>query len=651
MPNATQEQIFEPRSAYRLEECLMRRSICYCEPNFAQAGEVGTWKFLFTTASLLPKGAKLRFDLSSRGRASDWELPQTNLKQKTNAIWGEMPGGKSVPATLVEASEGSFEFVLPQDLKVGETFAIFIGNKNACQKGVQRKRPFYLWIDPKGKGEYKESEMFHLDVRGGPLKALKILTPSLVARNKRFDVIVRFEDIYGNLTSNAPPNTLIDLSYEHLRENLNWKLFVPETGFIALPNLYFNEPGVYRIQLKNLQSKETFFSAPIKCLPEGALSLYWGQLHGESEKFDSVEQVESFLRHVRDDKAFQFIATSPFDAEEETSNDVWKAIAQQVAEFNEDDRFVALLGFQWVGEPKVEGIRQFLYAKDTKPLLRKKDTKSNSLKKIYKTSSAKELLAIPTFSMGKGVSYDFADYNFEFERVAEIYNAWGSSECLAKEGNLRPISGGKKGIAESAEGSLLRALNQGCRFGFVAGGYDDRGPYASLFDADQAQYSAGLTAILAKEHSRAALMEALAARSCYATTGERMIVGLHIAGAHMGSELDTKARPGLEYNRHITGYAIGTAPIREAVLVRNGKVFQTIPVHKEGTIEFAIDDSELLGSIALEPRSDRPPFVYYYLRVVQSDGHIAWSSPIWVDLTSRTASAPVKKTKKRTLES
>ena len=49
----------------------MRRSICYCEPASALAGEVRTWKFVYTTASHLPKGAKLRFDLESRGRPID----------------------------------------------------------------------------------------------------------------------------------------------------------------------------------------------------------------------------------------------------------------------------------------------------------------------------------------------------------------------------------------------------------------------------------------------------------------------------------------------------------------------------------------------------------------------------------------------------
>lgn len=629
----------------------MRRSICYCEPNVALAGDLSNWKFVYTTASHLPKATRLRFDLESRGRPVDWQIPSPHVKEKENVIWAELPGGKPLAATAVENPQTqttSFEFVLPVELKPGDSFTILIKD-NAAQKAVQRRRPFNLFIDPKGKGDYKESETFFLDVRGNQLTTLRIIAPSLVTRNKRFDVIVRFEDIYGNITCNAPEGTLIDLSYQHLRENLSWKLFVPETGFIALPNLYFNEPGIYKIHLRNLLTKEQFYSPPIKCLPEGALSLFWGALHSESERVDSAENIESFLRHMRDDKSFQFFATSNFDSEEETSNEVWKGVVQQVTEFNEDDRFVAMLGFQWLGEPKEEGLRHFIYSKDSKAIMRRKDTKNNSLKKIYKTNNPKELIAIPSLTMGKSTCYDFADFNPEFERVVEIYNAWGSSECSAKEGNIRPIHG--KGISETVEGSIQKALNNGCRFGFVAGGYDDRGPYSTLYDTDQTQYPPGLTAILAKEHSRNSLFEALQARSCYATTGERMILGLHIAGFNMGSEIDTKTRPGLEINRHITGYCIGTQPIEEACIIRNGKVLRKLPI-KEGIVEFEVDDMEPLSQIALEPKEDRPPFAYYYLRAIQADGHVAWSSPIWVDLTSRsTAVATGKKNKKKVKES
>lgn len=636
----------------------MRRSICYCEPSAALAGETSNWKFIYTTANHLPKGTKLRFDLGSKGRTIDWQIPQTSVKEKANLIWAEVPGGKILSATQVEHPQTqtpSFEFVLPLELKPGDSFSIQIGTPdkdpakkgNLCQKNVQRRRPFHLFIDPKGKGDFKESETFYLDVRGGELKSLRVIAPSVVSRNKRFDMIVRFEDKYGNLTSNAPEGTLIDLSYEHLRENLSWKLFVPETGFIALPNLYFNEPGIYKIQLNNMKTKETFFSPPIKCLPEGALSLFWGVLHGESDRVDSIDNIETFLRHIRDDKALQFFAASPFESEEETSNDSWKAIVQQVAEFNEEDRFVAFLGFQWLGEPGEEGLRHFIYSKDSKPILRKKDTKNNSLKKIFKTNNPKELLAIPSLTMGKKTLCNFQDFNPEFERVAEIYNAWGSSECTAKEGNPRPIEGGKQGIAESAEGSLQKALNRGCRVGFIAGGYDDRGCYHNLLETGQKHYSSGLTAILAKEHNRASLIEALQARSCYATTGERIILGLHIAGFGMGSEIDTKERPGLEFNRHITGYCVGTHPLKEVALIRNGKVFHTFALQGE-KLEFEFDDSQLLSPIAIQLGEEKAPFVYYYLRATQKDGHIAWSSPIWVDLTAKTASTgdSVKKKKK-----
>jgi uncharacterized protein DUF3604 len=638
----------------------MRRSICYCEPPAALAGETSNWKFIYTTANHLPKGTKIRFDLGSKGRPIDWMIPKTSLKEKANLIWVEIPGSKA-PVSGVEVQHPqtltpSFEFILPAELKPGDSFSIHMGSPekdpkkgSLCQKLVQRKRPFLLYIDPKGKGDYKEPETFYLDVRGNQLQTLRIIAPSIVTRNKRFDVIVRFEDVYGNLTSNAPEGTLIDLSYQHLRENLNWKLFVPETGFIALPNLYFNEPGIYKIQLRNLKSNSTFFSAPIKCLPEGATNLYWGLLHGESDRVDSSENIEALLRHVRDDKALQFYAISTFDSEEETPNDQWKMMSQQIAEFNEDDRFVAMLGFQWMGDPGEEGLRHFIYSKDMKQLLRKKDTKNNSLKKIYKTNNPKEMIAIPSFSMGKTTLCNFNDFNPEFERVAEVYNAWGSSECSAKEGNYRPINGGKGGIAESSEGSLVKALNKGCRFGFVAGGYDDRGCYSHLFETDQTQYSQGLTAILAKEHSRASLIEALSARSCFATTGERIILGLNLAGFSMGAETDTKVRPGLEFNRHITGYCIGTQPLTEVSLMRNGKVFRNLPVQEE-KCEFEIDDSELLSQIALDGPPGRPPFVYYYLRAIQKDGHVAWSSPIWVDLTARTAPLMPKKNKKKSGE-
>lgn len=461
-----------------------------------------------------------------------------------------------------------------------------------------------------------------------------------------------------NLTNNAPENTLIELSHQNLRENLKWKLFVPETGFIALPNLYFNEQGVYTIELTNVKTKKKYQSSPIKCFSQDMKSLFWGSLHSESERYDSTENIESCLRHFRDEKSVNFFAVSPFENQEETSNETWKHISQNVEELNEEERFTVYLGQQWVGEPKVEGVRQIVFAKGEKGILRKKEQRSNTLKKIYKLFSPKEMLSIPCFTMGKGFEYNFDEFNPDFERVVEIYNAWGSSERTVKEGNNYPIKGpAKRGINESSEGSLVKALLDNKRFGFVAGGLDDRGLYADFFDNDQEQYTAGLTGVYADALARSNLFEALYNRNCYATTGERIIVGLTLAGQPMGAELDAGQKPGLAVNRHLAGYVAGTTPLKKIELLRNGEVIKEF-ITKDQFFDFTYDDMDHLSECCVQSK-DKKPFVFYYMRVEQEDGHMAWTSPIWVDfkdtgirlnnkkLTKEKSAEPKKPAKKK----
>ncbi len=634
----------------------MRRSICYCEPNLATAGEAKTWKFIYTPSVTLPKGTILRFDMQSPGRDIDWEIPSTNLKKAGGVIYAEMGKGKILEAEEVEVPESftpHFQFILPLPLESGKHFTIILGAKEGdskknpgtirAQSVAQRRRPFLLYVDPSGKGNFDEHEIFSMDIRGGELANIRILTPSFVVKNKRFDVIVRFEDQYGNLTNNAPDDTLIELSHEHLRENLNWKLFVPETGFISLPNLYFNDDGVYTILLRNKTTKQVFRSSPIQCFSENSKHLFWGLLHGESDRYDSAENIENCMRYFRDDRAFNFYGPSPLESIEETPNETWKQISQTVSEFNEEDRFTTLLGFQWQGVNKSEGLRLLVYTKDNKPILRKKDLKNSTLKKLYKSFSPKEIISIPSFTMAKGRTYDFSDFDPDFERVVEIYNAWGSSERTKKEGNTLPIDcKSKSGVQEAIEGSIQKALLSNCRFGFVAGGLDDRGAFGNLFESDQVQYTPGLTAIISPTHTREALAEALYQRSCYATTGERIILGLYMANVPMGKETSTAEKPGLTVNRHLSGYVAGTHKLKTIEIIRNGKTIKTFEP-EDYHFKFEYDDLTSLEKVCIDAKDKKPPFVYYYIRVTQEDGHMAWSSPIWVDYIPLSALPKPKK--------
>ncbi len=622
----------------------MRRSICYTEPVIGLAGEKNTWKFVVVPSVGLPKGTLLKFDLVSKGRIIDWEVPQINPKDQSNMIWAEIEDGKTFHPKAIE-TKGSlipqFEFVLPVEVPAGKKIHIFLGTPlvghesekgNQCQKIVQRRRSFNLYIDPSGKHHYNDPEVFSIDIRGNSLYTIRILVPSIAVKNRRFDVILRFEDRFGNLTNNAPEETLIEISHENLRDNLKWRLFLPETGFIALPNLYFNEIGVYSIMLKNLTTKKEFFSAPIKCFNHDVKTIFWGSLHGESDRYDSQESIEQCLRHFRDEKSLNFFATSLPDPIEQTSIETWKKVAEQVRDFNEDERFCSFLGQQYVGEPKKEGTRLLVFAKDDRPMVRQKETRSSNLKKVYGQFSPKDLISIPAFTQSQDNGFDFADFSPEVERLAEIYNAWGCSERTAKEGNPFPIPG-----KELTDGSLIRALKRNCRFGFVAGGLDDRSVYFKFFEGDNKQYPPGLTAILCDRISRQAVFEALYNRHTYATTGPRIVVGFSLSGFMMGSEISTEAKPGLHVNRHLAGYVAGTAPLKSVELIRNGEVLQTFHTDTNA-LDFTYDDLEdLLKACIKAPSDTNKLFAFYYLRATQTDGHMAWSSPIWVDYTPHVA--------------
>jgi hypothetical protein len=63
----------------------------------------------------------------------------------------------------------------------------------------------------------------------------------------------------------------------------------------------------------------------------------------------------------------------------------------------------------------------------------------------------------------------------------------------------------------------------------------------------------------------------------------------------------------------------GTAIFKRITIVRNEKDWKEFRSFKDSTFEHSLTDEDMLEG---ENR--------YYVRVVQSDGNMAWSSPVWV---------------------
>ena len=111
------------------------------------------------------------------------------------------------------------------------------------------------------------------------------------------------------------------------------------------------------------------------------------------------------------------------------------------------------------------------------------------------------------------------------------------------------------------EWSLREALEKNLKIG-VIGASDDHTcrPGLAFPSTPEMAIQGGLAAVYAKDLTRESIWEALTARRCYATTGERMIVWAEADGHPMGSEFTTHHPP------QIRVAVYGTTPLEEVTL-------------------------------------------------------------------------------------
>ncbi|MCP5116016.1 MAG: hypothetical protein GY953_34745, partial [bacterium] len=147
--------------------------------------------------------------------------------------------------------------------------------------------------------------------------------------------------------------------------------------------------------------------------------------------------------------------------------------------------------------------------------------------------------------------------------------------------------------------SLWHALSKGYKLGFIA-------------SSDHHSTHMSYACVFAEGPTRAHLFDAIKQRRTYAAM-DKIFLDVRMGEEPMGSILDDQPEPTLEVAIR------GTAPIARADIVRDGRFVYTLE-DKPANYHFDYADNN-------------PPSTssYYYVRVEQTDGAIAWGSPIWVE--------------------
>ena len=305
----------------------------------------------------------------------------------------------------------------------------------------------------------------------------------------------------------------------------------------------------------------------------------------------------------------------------------WKIIRDDSEAANDPGNFVSFFGLEVGANPNVCDLCMISpdYNLDISNLLdSEKDSRyfapQVTLQQFYDTLEGQECIIIPHFHLGNGTIWDYKTPPEQC--LTEIYSCWGNHE---HENCARPTYGGNNGTGVKGH-TIHDMLNTGRRSGIVAGsdGHDGRmGDTKWLRVRDV--YHGGITAVLAKELTRESVWEGLKARRTYATTGARIFVDFSINGALMGSEI--KIKSGEAINVHLK--AAGTCLTFITQIFRNGEIWKSFDVQtypyapsagSEGIVEREFVDEDVTES------------AWYYIRVTQTDGEIAWSSPVWVDV-------------------
>jgi hypothetical protein len=198
---------------------------------------------------------------------------------------------------------------------------------------------------------------------------------------------------------------------------------------------------------------------------------------------------------------------------------------------------------------------------------------------------------------GTNMGTDWCDNDPVVEPVVEIYQ--GRRHNYEHYGAPRSATADNNIGGFQPAGFVWNAWARGYRLGIQS-------------SSDHMSTHISYAVALAEEAGREALVDAFRKRHCYGAT-DNIILDVR-AGEHlMGDEFSSREPVRLEVK------AIGTQPIRRVFIVRNnGYVYEAGP--SEAEIEFTWQDlRQASGTLS-----------YYYVRLEQEDGQLAWSSPIWV---------------------
>ncbi len=436
-------------------------------------------------------------------------------------------------------------------MRQGDRITVRFGDRRQGSPGIRMQTmaeptfEFRVLADPFATYNYCELPRSPtIAVVPGPAVKWVAVLPTMRRAGETFRLGLKGEDKWGNPSDRI--DQTLGLRARHPVAGLPETVRFPRgRKAVTVEGLSVAAPGDLTIEVMDEAGKRLCESNPLRVVQRAEKLPYWGDLHGQSEETIGTNSADEYFAFARDlgfldvmsHQGNDFQITTPF----------WEKLNALSAQFNRDGSFICYPGFEWSGNTGLGGDRNVLFMREGRQIHRSSHalvddisdvaTDANTAEQLFQALKDEDVLVFAHIG-GRYADIRMA-HDIRLERSVEIHSDWGTFEWL-----------------------LHDALEQGYRVGILANSDGHKGrPGASYPGATTFGAYGGLSCILARDLTRAGIMDALRRRHHYATTGCRMF-------------LDVRARFDGPAERFDDDPQLGPSPARAAAEATMGDILR-----------------------------------------------------------------------------
>lgn len=463
--------------------------------------------------------------------AADFTVARHTGQARLCARW-------STAAHIRPWSKGIVIDVTDGALAPGDTVEVVLGDRGAggpghrIQSFAEDTARIRVMVDPFATGRYYDVPGdTATPVIAGPAATLLAIADSEAVTGEPIGVTVRAIDRFGNVANDYRGR--VELLIDPARPLAGHVFDETDRGVWATSIRVPQRSGVVRLAVREAGGDLSAEANPTRVTASApAAALCWGDTQGQTGETVGAGSLAGFFDYAAGPARLDFVTHSANDFQ--VTRAAYRDVLAMADERTDPGRFVAFAGFEWSGNTPVGGDHNVLFADNgNAPLCRSShalvddlddlDTDRRTVTDLHSELRRRRSNAVTVPHVGgRLANLDLVDPTMS--PVLEIVSVHGWFEWFARD-----------------------ALRRGLRVGFVGASDDHTGrPGASWPTLPVFGVRNGLAAVYATELTREAILAALRARHCYATTGERILLSVRSGDHVMGDHWAATAPPALD---------------------------------------------------------------------------------------------------------